>query len=353
MKIRKPLIILFIIISTAAAATLLAFAAGGKEDRVAPESGHSRILVVYFSRVGNTDFPADIDAVSSASLNVRDGGFAGNNQLMAEAVHNLVGGDLVEIVTKDPYPVDYDETVDQAHEEQKNGTLPALATEIQNMADYDVVYIGFPIWATKLPMPVESFLAQYDLSGKTVVPFCTHAGYGAGQSEARVRELCPGSAVKEILAVDDEELSHAPQMVSGWLEKLGMQKEDSSDAASVKGQDIHITIGDVVVTARLNDTPAAREFAAALPVTVSMTRMGEHEYYGSLENPLSEDGNTLQTGYEVGDLAFWTPGDLFALYFNEPQREPEGLMILGHITSDISVFDTMGNPESMLITLAD
>lgn len=221
------------------------------------------------------------------------------------------------------------------------------------MADYDVIYIGFPIWATTLPMPVERFLTQYDFSGKTIIPFCTHAGYGAGQSEARVRELCPGSAVKEILAVEDAELDNAPQMVSEWLERLGVSKADNSEAASAKGRDIHIAIGDTVVTAGLNDTPAAREFAASLPVTVSMTRMGEHEYYGSLEHPLTEDGNTLQTGYEVGDLAFWTPGDLFALYFDEPQREPEGLMILGHITSDISVFDTMGNPERMHLSLAE
>ena len=223
--------------------------------------------------------------------------------------------------------------------------------EIENMEDYGVIYLGFPIWATALPMPVESFLTQYDLSGKTIVPFCTHAGYGAGQSESQIKELCPDSTVKEILAVDDDNLNDAPQMVSEWLKKLGLPGEEKAETA--QEQDITITIGDTVVTARLNNTPAAREFAASLPVTVSMTRMGEHEYYGSLENPLSEEENSLQNGYEVGDLAFWTPGDLFALYFDEPEREPEDLIIFGHITSDISVFRGMGNPETMYISLAE
>lgn len=78
---------------------------------------------------------------------------------------------------------------------------------------------------------------------------------------------------------------------------------------------------------------AAREFAAMLPIMVSTTRMGEHEYYGSLQIPLTHT-DTLQTGYKVGDLAFWTPGDLFAVYFDEPEEAPERLVILGHITSD-------------------
>jgi len=225
-------------LETVVAETALAETGSGNADSVKAGSeteiqAASNSLVVYFSRVGNTDFPADMDAVSSASLNVRDGEFAGNNQLVAEAVHNLVGGDFVEIVTQEPYPVDYDETVEQSHGEQRNGILPGLRTEIANMADYDVIYIGFPIWATSLPMPVEGFLTQYDLSGKTIVPFCTHAGYGAGQSESRVKELCPDSNVLEMLAVDDDELDNVPQMVSEWLEKMGILGGDGDGIVSV------------------------------------------------------------------------------------------------------------------------
>ena len=311
----------------------------------------NKSLIVYFSRVGNTEFPEGVDAMTSASINVCDGQLAGNNQLVAEAIQTAAGGDLVEIVSVESYPVDYEETVAKSHAQQDSGTRPALRTSIENMADYDVIYVGYPIWAMTLPMPVESFLTQYDLSGKTIAPFCTHAGYGAGETEAKIRELCPDSTVREILTIDDKDLNTAAAAVSAWLEKLGLSGTPSQ--AETGGQEITITIGSSVVNAVLDDTAAAREFAEALPVTVSMTRMGDHEYYSALPAPLSEEGNTLQTGYEVGDLAFWTPGDLFALYFDEPQREPEGLMILGHITSDLSVFDATGNPETMIIALAD
>ena len=77
--------------------------------------------------------------------------------------------------------------------------------------------------------------------------------------------------------------------------------------------------------------------------------MGEHEYYSALEAPLAQEGNTLQTGCTVGDLAFWTPGGLFAFYFDEPSDPPEGLMILGEITSDLSVFADMSGPAQVVI----
>lgn len=87
-------------------------------------------------------------------------------------------------------------------------------------------------------------------------------------------------------------------------------------------------------------------------MTVSMTRMGKHEYYGPLDTPLTHTED-LQTGYTVGDLAFWTPGDLFAVYFDEPDEAPEGLMILGRITSNMEVFDDMAGSVEMHIEVAE
>ena len=305
-----------------------------------------RVLVAYFSRVGNTNFDSGVDAVTSASINLRNGNFVGNNQLVAEAIHEQMGGDLVEITVREPYPSDYEETVEQNRMEQQSKVLPELSMQV-DMADYDTIFIGYPIWAMTVPMPVQSFLREYDFAGKTVIPFCTHAGYGAGQSEALIRELCPDSEVLPVFAVDDDDLDRTDTLVGAWLDTL-----DLNNSLAVS-QEITLEIGGQIITAELNDTPAAQEFARSLPITVSMTRMGEHEYYGALEAPLSEQGNTLQTGYTVGDLAFWTPGDLFAFYFDEPETPPEGLMILGHITSDLAVFSDLGGRESVRISLAD
>lgn len=318
----------------------------GTEATDVPEGG-PRILVAYFSRVGNTDFPADVDAVTSASINTRNDALVGNVQLAAEAIHAQVGGDLEAIIAENAYPVDYEETVSQNHQEQQDETLPALSGNV-DIDNYDVIFIGYPIWAMTMPAPVKTFLTEHDFSGKTVVPFCTHGGYGAGRTESLIRELCPDAQVLPVLAIEDSDLDRADTLVASWLDTL--PDFDNGAAAARK---ITLTMGGKVITAELNNTPAAREFANSLPTSVSMIRMGEHEYYGSLDAPLSESGNTLQTGYTVGDLAFWTPGDLFAIYFDEPDTPPQGLIILGHITSDLSVFSDFGSREVVQISLAD
>ena len=311
------------------------------------DTNSNRVLIAYFSRVGNTNFPSDVDAVTSASINLRNGDQVGNNQLVAEAIHTIMGGDLAEIKVADPYPADYDETVTQNRQEQQDGAMPSISMNV-NMADYDIVFVGYPIWAMTLPAPVKTFLTQYDFSGKTIVPFCTHAGYGAGRTEAEIRELCPSAQVLSILAVDDDDLGQSSTLVSAWLSELKLSIKETDH---VLGQNITIRMGNETFSAELNNTPAAREFARSLPLTVSMTRMGEHEYYGALEKPLSESGNTLQTGYTVGNLAFWTPGDLFAIYFDEPETPPQGLIILGYITSDLSAFQNTGSREVVQIEL--
>src|SRR3546814_6515853 len=91
----------------------------------------------------------------------------------------------LELVT--PYPEHYQTTVDQVADENATGYLPPLKTKIDNMETYDVVFVGFTTWGMQLPPPMKSFLNDYDLSGKTVVPFNTNAGYG--RSEAHPSEL--------------------------------------------------------------------------------------------------------------------------------------------------------------------
>lgn len=280
-----------------------------------------------------------MDAASSARLQ-------GTTEYTASLIQQKIGGDLYLIQTAEPYPADYDAVVEQNHQEQEDGTIPELSSVIEDMEQYDTVFIGYPIWATSLPQPVVSFLHQYDLSGKTIIPFCPHAGYGCGNSYMKIREICPDAQVLEGLTIEAEEIGPAETEISRWLEML--QSGSDEMQGTVSSSEIRITIGDAKLSARLNNSVAAREFKEMLPVTLSMTRMGEHEYYGSLEQNLTHTRD-LQIGYTVGDLAFWTPGDLFAIYFDEPEEAPEGLMILGSITSELSIFKKLGNPEEVRI----
>ena len=145
----------------------------------------SNILIAYFSRWGNTDYPDDIDASASASI-IMDGERFGTTDYVARMIQQTIGGDLYFIETKTPYTADFDELREVNHEEMDNDYLPELKESNLDISKYDIVFIGYPVWATDVPQAVISFLKQYDLSGKTVIPFCTHDGYGAGSSYSTI-----------------------------------------------------------------------------------------------------------------------------------------------------------------------
>ncbi|MNK06785.1 flavodoxin [compost metagenome] len=129
-----------------------------------------KVLVVYLSRTKNT-------------------------QTVAKIIHEQVGGKLVALELKMPYPEDYKAIVAQVASENETGFRPPLKTIVDSIAKYDVIFIGFPTWGMKLPPPIKSFLTQYDLGGKTIVPFNTNAGYGLGSSFGELKNLSPESTV--------------------------------------------------------------------------------------------------------------------------------------------------------------
>ncbi|MEN6348734.1 MAG: flavodoxin [Syntrophomonas sp.] len=159
------------------------------------ESGTNNILVAYFSHSGNT-------------------------RQIAKQIHDQVGGDMFEIVTVDPYPVDYDTIVDQVEYERKNDCRPELAAEVEKINSYHVIFIGYPIWWATMPMAVFSFLEKYDFSGKAIIPFCTHDESGLGVSIRDIKKLCPDSKILDGLAIKGSYVNKAKSDVSAWLKKL-------------------------------------------------------------------------------------------------------------------------------------
>ncbi|MGD0021203.1 MAG: flavodoxin [Smithellaceae bacterium] len=168
-----------------------------------------KILIVYLSRTGNT-------------------------KAIAEIIQSNVGGDLVEIELKKPYPDNYKATVAQVERENETGYLSPLKTKIDSIDKYDVVFVGFPTWGMQLPPPIKSFLHQYDLSNKTVIPFNTNAGYGIGSSFQTVKELCKNSKILEgfeikggverdgilfVMKGKKEEVATAE--IKNWLKRIG------------------------------------------------------------------------------------------------------------------------------------
>ena len=136
-----------------------------------------------------------------------------------------------------PYPENYRQTVQQVVNENESGFLPPLKTQIDSIASYDVVFVGFPTWGMQMPPPMKSFLNQYNLGGKTIIPFNTNAGYGVGSGFETVKELCPDSKILEgfsitggierdgvYFTIQGEKEKQARDEIKKWLKKITLLK---------------------------------------------------------------------------------------------------------------------------------
>ncbi|HVN77024.1 MAG TPA: flavodoxin [Thermoanaerobaculaceae bacterium] len=173
----------------------------------------NKSLIAYFSRKGN-------NYVGGKIVNLA----TGNTELAAQMIQELTGGDLFRIDTVKTYPSDYEETTDVARQELRQNARPELTGRLDNMRDYDVVFLGYPNWWGTMPMAVYTFLEAYDFSGKTIVPFCTHEGSGMGHSESDVRKLCPGATVRKGLAITGGSVARAGNQIAAWLRESGVSE---------------------------------------------------------------------------------------------------------------------------------
>ena len=188
------------------------------------ENGQSanNTLIVYFSRWGNTDYPSDVDATTSASI-VADGDLRyGTTEYIANMIAEKVGGDLHRIETVTPYTADFDELRDVNHDEMNRNDLPELKESNLDVSAYDTVFIGYPMWATDVPQEVLSFLNAYDLTGKTVIPFCTHDGYGASSSYQTIAKASHAAVSLDGIAIEAKDVMNAQDTIT-WLSSTHRQ----------------------------------------------------------------------------------------------------------------------------------
>lgn len=187
-----------------------------------PESGNG-ILIAYFTYGENAPLAEGVDASSSASIQLRDdGSITGNTGLVADMIAGATGGELFSILTAEQYPDSYNATVDAGQAEKNAGTLPELASHIENLDSYDTIFLGFPNWWYGMPMAVYSFLDEYDLSGKTIIPFVTSGGSGFSNAISEIERLEPDAVVLEGLSISGSRAASAQEDVLDWLDGLGL-----------------------------------------------------------------------------------------------------------------------------------
>ena len=168
----------------------------------------AKSLVIYFSRA---DENYGVGAITE-----------GNTAILAKMIASKTGSDIFEIAPQNPYPKSYNECIKVAKDELRNKARPAYKGDIDT-SGYDTIYIGYPIWWGDLPMAVYTFLEAHDLSGKTIVPFCTHEGSGLSGTDGNIKRLYKNVTMKPALAVRgataQNKRKEAEKQVDEWLKK--------------------------------------------------------------------------------------------------------------------------------------
>ncbi len=189
------------------------------------ENTNSRILIAYFSVPEDVDTDG-VDAVSGASIVVKDNEVMGNTEYVAKTIQKTIGGDLFRIETVDKYPLDHETLVNQAADEQDDSARPELAAHIENLERYDTIILGYPLWWYDLPQVMYSFFDEYDFSGKTIIPFDVHRGSRLSSTPDTIQELEPDATVISdgfavVHETAAESISDVAADVEEWLHGLG------------------------------------------------------------------------------------------------------------------------------------
>nr|WP_278245612.1 flavodoxin [Intestinimonas butyriciproducens] len=185
----------------------------------APASQESRVLVTYFS-IPETTNPNNMTTEEDNSVVVIDGEVLGNTQYMAYVIQEATGADIFRIEPRTPYPTNHSTLVDLAAEEQEQNARPAIKERVTNMDDYDVVFIGYPIWWSDMPQILYTFFDTYDFSGKTIIPFSTHGGSGFAGTPRTIQGLEPNATMLDGLTISRNNIQNARQEIIDWVNDL-------------------------------------------------------------------------------------------------------------------------------------
>lgn len=274
------------------------------------------VLIAYFSWAENAVLEEGVDAMTSPSVSD-----PGNVQQLAGWIQEETGGELFSIQITDPYPSDWDACLERANEERGQNARPALVEpQVENLEQYDRVFLGYPNWWYGVPMALLTFLEENDLSGKGVYLFCSHGTGGLARSVEIITEAALEANISDNIFDCYEEDAPASQGdIQAWVAELGFSQPQETTSSETEETDmestqIAVTCGDVQVVYALNDSPAAQSLLSQLPLTVEVEDFSTNEkvFYPPQEldtsdTPLAEGG--------AGTLAYYAPwGDVVLFY---------------------------------------
>lgn len=316
------------------------------------------ILIAYFTWAENTQVAdpsaIDVDATTSASVLL-----PGNAAKIAGWIQERTGGDLFSIVVTEPYSSDYDECLDRAADEKAKNSRPQLVNHLENMGDYDIVFLGFPNWWYTVPMAIHSFLEEYDFSGKTIIPFVTHGTGGlAGTIRDITADLPDSVTVREAIGIYRPEVDSAQPSVNAWLDELGFTETTaatsdvgaSSEETGERKLVLRLDGREIPVT--LYDTPAANALYEMLPLELSFRDFNQVEKISDLPEQLPTEGEPSGCDPEPGDLCLYAPWGNLSVFYQDFSYS-NGLVLLGKLNSDVETIAAQIADFSAILEIAD
>ena len=279
---------------------------GGKEGNEGSEDGdeggnvdgtNGRYLVLYCSRTGNTES-------------------------MAQTIQSTLDCDMIEVVPETPYDDNYNTMLERARTELAaigQGTYPAIATSIESFEDYDIVFVGYPVWHGHMATPMQSFLHSHAdlLAGKRIALFASSVSSLISTSERDAASLVPDATFEESMLLTSSTLDDMGSRIPAWLEALGASREESGNGDTpVVGNSIRIALDNgTVFTATLAENSSAEALKALLAegdLTIEMSDYGNMEKVGRIGQSLPRNDEHITTS--PGDLILYQGSNLVIYY---------------------------------------
>lgn len=257
--------------------------------------GNGRYLVLYASRTNNTE-------------------------RVARQIQTILDCDILEVEPQTPYEDDYNAMLERSQEELAaiwQGNYPAIKTTLENFDNYDIVFIGYPIWYGSMATPMQAFLHEHaaKLAGKRIALFATSGSSGISTSVSEARSLCPDATVIDrTLLLTSSTLSQMENRVTEWLDGIGAGREEP-ETPDVSSLNVNITVGERTITATMEDNAAARDFLSRLPLEITL-----NDYNNTTEKifypdpALTTEGVTRGCAPTPGDITIYVPWGNVAIF---------------------------------------
>lgn len=300
---------------------------GGEDDNNNPTpGGNAKYLVLFSSRSGNTE-------------------------TMAKQISQTLGCDRMEVVPATAYEEDYNTMLQRAQREQAaiaQGSYPAINTTVENLSEYDMIFVGYPIWYGHMATPMQAFLHNHadQLKGKRIALFASSGSSGINTSVAEARTLIPDATFTETLLLTSGTINQVSTRIPAWLEQIGAEpiSNNNNDNPTNNPRMIHIITDGRTLTATMEDNSAARDFLSRLPLEVTLNDYASAEkiFYPSPALDISDAPRGFSNP-QPGDITIYAPWGNVAIFYKSFSSS-NSLIRIGHIDgTGIETLNTAGD----------